>query len=539
MSTNLPPRSLPPEKEPVSSIPEARKDQYSLEEMMKALRDKEREKDEKGEVVTRSDGTVARKVKRRRRRSDQPEKPTPETEKKRLLLKVVLCAVLVLATCLTGLFLVLRQNSKGHVETLETQTAEWTGAKVNFKGFKRMPFSASMQGASFVWDQESFIKSLELQAVSGDVRFFNFLGARPSGLQIGGLTGQMVVGNALGRSEPENPLEEEDFPFNFKQYFCESLNVSFGEGAPIGFKGASVGLRSIGQEGYQVTLDQGFFRLEGWEDLPIANGLIRYKNGVLTVNSLSLEHPVVGSSTLAHDLEMSGEIPLKNGQKVELEISTEEFPLEVLVGKKLARLMSGSIVSSKGKVSYTVGNRYFDEIEIGFSARSTKLARFPFLANLHSLFPENNLDQLEFGEGISKIPITGTLRILPEGVVIENLDMALKGKVKFRGSFGVGKLGNIAGDVELWVNRFFLTSQERFKNSPLLLGTEASGFVKVEFDVKGTLDEPDDGFLGEIGVDSTTVRPPETGKDGGVWERLQRGEEKPLPIPNFDDLDGE
>ncbi len=78
--------------------------------MMKALRDKERAKEAQGEVVTRSDGTIARKVKRRRRRSEQANQDSPEREKKRLLAKVVIGATLCLFLFLTILFLILMQK---------------------------------------------------------------------------------------------------------------------------------------------------------------------------------------------------------------------------------------------------------------------------------------------------------------------------------------------------------------------------------------------------------------------------------------------
>ncbi|MBU6327458.1 MAG: hypothetical protein KGQ89_07515, partial [Verrucomicrobia bacterium] len=63
MQSNLTPGgNLPPQQEPES---------YSLEEMMRRL--KERGHNE-GELVVRSDGTQALKVKKRKRRSNQPHK---------------------------------------------------------------------------------------------------------------------------------------------------------------------------------------------------------------------------------------------------------------------------------------------------------------------------------------------------------------------------------------------------------------------------------------------------------------------------------
>jgi len=145
MSQKPPPSSLPPTRENPQTDVDATKEQYSLDEMMEALREQEREKDEQGEVVTRSDGSVARKVKKRRRRSDQPDKPSPEKEKKSLLLKIILATCLVLALFLGAGFLLLNHNSKNYREGIEEIASEWSGAEVELKGYKRLPFSSQIQ----------------------------------------------------------------------------------------------------------------------------------------------------------------------------------------------------------------------------------------------------------------------------------------------------------------------------------------------------------------------------------------------------------
>ena len=68
MSHSIPPRQVPPQQPDQPGELGQAKGQYSLDEMLKTLRDQEREKESKGEIVTRSDGSVVRKVKRRRRR---------------------------------------------------------------------------------------------------------------------------------------------------------------------------------------------------------------------------------------------------------------------------------------------------------------------------------------------------------------------------------------------------------------------------------------------------------------------------------------
>ncbi len=546
MSTNLPPRSRPPENTSSSAPSGPDKEQYSLDEMMKALRDKEREKEAQGEVVTRSDGSIARKVKRRRRRSEQPDKVTPEREKKRLLVKVVIAAVLVLALFLAGLFLILMQNSKGHRDKLAAQAAEWSGAEVELKGLKRMPFSVSLKEANFKWDQSYYVRDLALTNIKGDVRFFNYLGARPSGLEIGGKKGRLVLGMPTATnvsSETSESLEEEDFPFGFDQYYCNALDVMFGTDAPIGMSGVNTIFSYVGGDGYQVTLDEGAFRVDGWDEFSISKGVMRYKGGVLNLKSLSLEHPTENKTSLAADLELSGEIFMESGKDSTLKISSEKYPMGGLIGKELSRFFSGTVVSSTGEVRFTVGDDYFNEVEIELKASSAKMKRLPFLTNLHSLFPDHNLDILEFHEGVTNSPILGTVRVRPEGVAFENFEMSEKGKVSLQGGLIIANDGRIAGRIKIFINRFYLSSQDRFKNSPHLVGSDTTGLVSFSFDIGGTVDQPTDTFLQVIGVDSTSLPStnPADGTGGDIWKKLSNPvDEDPSIAPEpFNPLEGE
>ncbi|MDG2399678.1 MAG: hypothetical protein P8M04_03810 [Akkermansiaceae bacterium] len=536
MSTNIPPRSSQGENNIDSAPLGPEKEQYSLDEMMKALRDKERAKEAQGEVVTRSDGTIARKVKRRRRRSEQASEDSPEREKKRLLVKVVIGATLILVLFLTVLFLILMQNSKGHRDKLAQQASEWSGAEVEFKGLKRMPFAVSIKEANFRWNQTNFVRNLSLNNIEGHVRFLNYLGARPSGLQIGGSKGQLRLAMPSDSGDAGDPLSEEDFPFDFDEYYCNSLDVFFGADAPIGFSKVDAIFSYAGGDGYQVTLDEGTFRVDGWEDFPVSKGVMRFKDGVLSLKALSLKNSPKSGISLASDLKLSGEVLMESGEKSTLEITTDQFPMDVLIGKKLSRFFSGSIVSSSGKVQFTVGNDYFDEVEIDLKASAAKMKRLPFLVNLHSLFPNHNLDLLEFHEGISNSPITGKVRAKPEGVALENFQFSEKGKVSLSGSLLITNDGRIRGRLEISINRFYLSSQERFKGSPHLVGSDTTGFVSFKFDVGGTVDRPTDTFLEMLGVDSTSLQvdDPTNESEDKIWENLinPRGEKVP-PDPDI------
>ena len=533
MSQNIPPRSLPPEDVQDSDEPSSQKDQYSLDEIMKALREKEHEKDEQGEVVTRLDGSIARKVKRRKRRSGQQEKATPEKEKKRVLLKIIIAAVLLLMLALTALFLILNQNSKSYRKKLEISAAEWTGAEVELSGFKRLPFSAKINRAKFSWPESYYLREFELKNLSGDVSFLTFLGARPSGLQLGGTVGEMVVRVPDSRGNELESIEESEFPFLFEQYYCQALNVKFGEGETVGLKGASASLRHISNEGFQVTIDQGTFQFAGWQDFQISSGLLRFKNNTIDLKSFSLEPPDDDDVMLSSNLKISGEIPLISGKQVQLDASTGNFSFSGLIGKKLARLFSGSLIESNGAIIFTVGESQVDEIVMNFSADRLKMASFPFLSNLVELFPDRNLEELEFNKGLVDSVIKGVLRVRPEGVAIENLEMmAQKGNIRIKGGVVVADSGEIRGKIAMSVNRVFVTNRPNLANNPKLEGNKESGYVNVNFRLKGTIDKPDDTFRTEVGMEAGLLgvgRSFVDDIDDDLWGPLQKTESDLTP----------
>jgi hypothetical protein len=494
--------------------------------MMKALRDKEREKEEAGEVVTRADGSLARKVKRRRRRTEQPNKASPERERKRLMVKIVAGAVFVLLLFLAGLFLLIYQNSKGYREKMEQKVADWTGAEVELGGLKRTPFSCQINQARFAWGESSYIRDLQVRKVVGDVGFSSFLGARPGGLRLGGASGQMTLQTPSGGWEGIALRDEEEFPFGFDQYFCDALNVTFGDGALARLKNAGVILSYEGEEGYQVTIDEGFLAFKGWEDFEVSNALLRFKEGVVEVKNLSLEHSQKNAMSFGSQLDLQGTVRLKEGEQARLDLTTDRFPLGVLVGKQLSRFITGSVISSEGSVAFTVGQGDFDEIEVKFEGDSARMSTLPFVDNLAALFPERGFEVLEFTEGISRAPLTGTLRVRPSGMALEGLRMAKQG-LRLEGDMIVGVDGRIRGRFKMALNRFFFSSHPKLKDSPLLAGTEDTGFVVLEFPVGGTVRDPRDGFLGAVDPDSRIMVQPRNIEQERkeIWDELLQSDE--------------
>lgn len=518
MSSPIPPRKIPPSESESENGSGESKEQYSLDEMMSALRDKEREKEEKGEIVTRSDGSVARKVKRRKRRSDQPEKASPEKAKKSLVVKVLIGASLCLFLILGAVFLLISFNSNSYREETEKKAGEWIGADVNLNGMKLLPSSVKMTDASLVWPEYSYIRSIELKRIEGHAGLLSFLGARMGGVEVGGAIGKMKIAMPVGEGSVGQALEEAEFPFDFERYYCDALDVAFGEEGGLSLKGASVSLRYLGEKGFRVGIDQGTLQLEGWEPLPIANALVQFEENQLIVQPLSLEMPIDDFQTLNASIKLGGVISLEEGEASELVMEVDSFPAQTLFGLGMGKLFDGEVRSAKGKVSYRAGENFPDEISAKFRGAQFELKGFPFLAALKELFPNEGYDSIYFDTDIQ-----GVLRARPGGVAIESLKMAQKDIFRIEGSMIVSDEGKLAGKMTLWINRGLINSEPRLKSYPGLNKVEKA-HSRVDFELGGTVDNPEDNFRIVSGLEAALpgVDQPKSTETEDLWDEITK-----------------
>jgi hypothetical protein len=499
MSSTIPPRRDPsPHDGPTGDAGDG-KEQYSLDEMMKALRDKEREKEAQGEMVTRADGSLVRKVKRRKRRTDQPASASPEKAKKSIIAKILIAASLCLLLVLAAISVLLYYNSKSYREKAEQATNEWIGAQTNFNGLKLWPSSVKMNEASFSWGGNSFVRSLQLKRLQGHVSLVSFLGARMGGVEVGGALGEVLLGMPVGRrGEIVQALEEDEFPFSFDRYYCDALNVVFGQESSLALRDTSVSLRHMGQQGFRIGIDEGTLLLRGWEPLPIANAIMRVEANELLIQPLTLELPIDNLQTLNASIKIQGGISLEEGESSEMDVEVSNFPASKLFGIQLGQLFDGEIKSSnEGKLVYKMGEDFPAELNLEFRGYQFELKKFPFLKALQEVFPNEGYDRIFFDTEIE-----GALKIRPEGVALETFKMSQKDILRLSGSVVASAQGELVGKMTLLINRGLINSEPRLKSLPGLSEIE-KGYSRVDFEIGGTVAEPEDSFRIVTGLEAT------------------------------------
>ena len=122
--------------------------------------------------------------------------------------------------------------------------------------------------------------------------------------------------------------------------------------------------------------------------------------------------------------------------------------------------------------------------------------------------------------------IEGAFRANSRGVSIENLKLSQKDILTLRGNILISKSGRIGGQMRLSINNGLISSYPKVKGLPAFAGEDVKAYHTVVFELKGTLEEPDDTFRRVIGL----VGSLETSEEGKLpslddtWKKMLESE---------------
>ncbi|MGC6426547.1 MAG: hypothetical protein ACON5H_06065 [Akkermansiaceae bacterium] len=478
--------------------PPAGRESIPLDEMMRKLRESERQKDEQGKIVTRSDGSTARRVRRRKRRSEQKQKKTKEeASRKSILFKAVIAVGLFLFLLMGGLFTLVSFNSDRYEEKVEARVGEWIGAEVDIRSHKVLPGSIAADGITLVWPENSHLSGLRLNKLEGGINFRSLLGARLGGQYFGGASGTLVVRSPETAGDLVADIPSSEFPFDFNRYYCDLLDVQFGESGGLALRGAETSLRHFTNEGFRVTVGGGQLSLAGWEDFEIKNALLRFSNGEVKLDPVRVMTFTDSTYSTGSSMTITGSIPLKQGETAQLDLEMSDFPFNVIAGTQMGSLFSGTIRETKeGVAHYTTGNSNLDSVVLPFQGDDFMLERFPVVEGLKKIIFEDVDEELSFDSDIS-----GLLRWSPRGTSVENLEMANK-NIRVEGGLVVSSAGKIRGKITLWISMGFINDKPKLRSHPAFArrGGEGNSYAVIDVNLMGTTKLPDDDFGKTIGL---------------------------------------
>ena len=158
----MPPENREPEK-------------YSIDEMMERLKGKPSENPAEGQLVTREDGTQAIRVRKRKRRSEQPKREEAKRQKRIRIIQVSAALILLMLCALVigGAFVY--TNTPTYRKAVSNSVAEALGGTVEFKMFRVTPVSANADAIDVTWPDGNGFQSLKLRGISSKISPFSLL----------------------------------------------------------------------------------------------------------------------------------------------------------------------------------------------------------------------------------------------------------------------------------------------------------------------------------------------------------------------------
>jgi len=190
---------------PAPSEPE----KYSIDEMMERLKGQSSENPAAGELVTRPDGSQALRVRKRKRRSEQPKREEAKRTKRIRTLQVAVGLVLLLLTGLVMAGAYVYANTAPYSKAVTAAIASSTGANVEIKQFRVSPASANAESITLEWPEGSALKGLHLSGVSANISPLSILGTQLSGDEVAAREGSLWL---LPPPADTQPLNQSPYP---------------------------------------------------------------------------------------------------------------------------------------------------------------------------------------------------------------------------------------------------------------------------------------------------------------------------------------
>jgi len=471
-------------------------EKYTLEEMMERLKERGHEE---GEMVTRADGTVAIKVKKRKRRSKQPHKEQAKRNQRLRILQLGIVFFLITAAIATATGMLFYYNSNAFRESTLQKIATWTGADVELAEFTVTPNTAKCATANFTWPEGNYLRQLQVMHPSAHLDISSFLGNKWGGTTVVGKTGKLYFSNATPGAPKRSSEAAADtaFPFGFTSYRCEKLDI-IGQDAErlpwITIEGTEASLIKT-TRGAQTRFIGGLMKLTGFQPMLIDRGSIYFEQGQMRVENLRLK-PNAGAGTL----EIQNSMELYSKESAKMEVLLSEFPLELLLGNELEVIFSGHVDTPTNALnrlfSVTPGDLKSLKLQVGFrgSERDPLTIRnLPFLNELsQELQNPEYARQYDFSDRVE-----GELLRSHGETRVQGLRLEKKGNFCVLGDIFVQN-GTLGGTLQVGLPSSLLLDDKLYGTLKQVFVRQEDGYLWCTVQLSGKPGQPEDNFAAQL-----------------------------------------
>lgn len=460
---------------------------YSVDEIMSRLKRNDRQKrssdpSKDGELVTRNDGSQVVKVRKRKRRSSQPEKKKKQTDPK--LKWAILGSLIALFIILVGgtIFIIAKYNGRSFKEATESNISNLSGAtSTELTQLRVTPVSAKATKAELTWDKFSFFRSASFNSLKADIKATSFFSSDWIGEEVVASLGKIQIQTPSASVESSSdPILS---PYNFGGFRCSQLDLQFGaeRNAPA-ITGLQVTLRKQVNERFQIVFNNGLMNIPNWPALEISSGVMTLNTG-----DAEIEARLEASNGLNGEIIIKGRIPKETNRPVVLDVKAKDYPIHDLLGKELGRIIQGDINSDMGSLTYNYQKDATKALSfiMPFNSTELRISELPMFTDLKDLT----------GDTQYALPIfsncSGAIMRTSDGVTLSHLKLTSSRVITLSGDLTVNSKGMLSGELDVGIPaRIF----GRNNSAPSIFSEPHAGFIHAKVTLSGNINNPHDNL---------------------------------------------
>ena len=454
------------------------------------------ESPEDGVLVTRADGTQAIKVRKRKRRSEQPIKEQQKQTRRARIVQVAGATIVLVFMIVSAGIALAYANSPSFRKGLLEKILICTGANSEIGTFRVNPRTANAGKLNLQWPKGNVLDQLALGGITATIAPSSFLGKAMTGEEIAVSDSKLTLQLPdLGQPLRAESFPEAELPISFNRYRTPNLDIVFGKDGLISLKKteASLNFNAVTNR-VQFGLNGGALTLPGWPKITLDRAFMEFQDKEINIISLNLLDP----SGRDGMFEFSGTLaPYAPERRSTLAADVKNFPISGIIGSGLDKFFAGNIDSSPNDksnfYSFYPSTKPAQRLSITFTkhlAGVFEVSKFPFLFALAQVLADDWFKAPTFvGENA-----TGTIIREKDSILIQNLNLQSRGRMALHGDVLLSQDDMLSGKLELGVAENMMLAAADSPELKVLFSEPRDGYCWLEFDVSGTPDVPKDGF---------------------------------------------
>lgn len=472
-------------------------DNYSIDDMIDRLKRRSTEEAaEAGELVTRADGTKAIRVRKRKRRSNQPHKDEQSKTRRMRILQVSGAFLLVVLAGLAAGGAMVFGNSPVYRNRVVAGVNVITGSNVDMREFRVNPKTANAGHLTLTWPEGHIMRRLFLYAVKAEISPASFLGKALTGEEITAAQAELTLDFPdLSQPRSAQALSHEPMDIRFKRYAMNKVLLTMGPktNAILQLKDSEFALQDRGQsERPQLLINRGLLQIPHAPTWRVDRGLIEFRGDEIDIISLRLLHETDNRGFM----KLSGTVqPYETERQSTLAVQLESFPFEGLVGNRLGKVFRGRVdsaeVARSNFFSFSPSPETNGVLAVTFEsslATPFEVGGFPAFPVLARLLDDNWFERPVFEE-----EVRGTVRRADGEVVVADLECENRSRIALKANLRVTDDQRLTGTLRLGLSETMLKASQN-RRLDHVFKESGQGFRWVELAISGRADAPLDNF---------------------------------------------